>query len=391
MSSSSYGEAPRAAERVDRRLSGRRMIGRMPNDVLTLRQLNRATLARQMLLSRSAADATDVVRHLVAMQAQLPRPPFIGLWSRVDGFRRDDVVKALTGKRLVRGTSLRGTLHLMTAEDFARFRGPLQAALDRGVKMVAKRADAAAIAAALEAGREFFAKPYPFDAFREHLEASHAGKDIRAMAYACRMLVPLLQVPDGSAWGFPAQAGFITAEAWLGPRRATASGTAEDLVLRYLAAYGPSTVADAQAWSGIPSLRPVFTALRPRLAVFRAEKGGELFDLPDAPRPAADTPAPVRFLPDWDNVIVGRADSRILDAPHRAAVFQPGLRILATVLVDGHVAGTWSLDRRRSAAVVRVSLFAKAPARVRKEIEREADGVARFVEPAATAYQIEFA
>jgi hypothetical protein len=365
------------------------MICRMPNDVLTLRQLNRATLARQMLLARSAASATEVVRHLVAMQAQLPRPPFIGLWARVEGFRRDDVVEALTGKRLVRGTSLRGTLHLMTAQDFTSFRPPLQAALDRGVQMVAKRADAAAIDASLAAGREFFARPHPFDAFREHLAERHAGGDIRAMAYACRMRLPLLQVPDGSAWGFPAQAGFMTAEAWLGARRVRASATAEDLVLRYLAAYGPSSVADAQAWSGIPGLRPVFTALRPRLAVFRGEKGGELFDLPDAPRPDPDTPAPVRFLPDWDNVIVGRADARLVDAQHRAAVFQPGLRILATVLVDGRVAGTWAIERRRSAAVLRLALFSKATSRVRQELEREGDALAKFVEPSAGGHQIE--
>jgi DNA glycosylase AlkZ-like len=360
----------------------------VPRDLLTLRELNRATLARQMLLARSRTSLVDATQHLVALQAQLPRPPLVGLWSRVADLQRADVVKALIDRSLVRGTSLRGTLHLMSAVDFARFRVTLQAALDRGVKMLGDRTDGVEMEPLLALAQEFFRKPRTFDAFRDHLAERHPTADIRAMAYAIRMLLPLLQVPTESPWGFPGQADFITADAWLGKPKKGIGATAEDLVLRYLAAYGPATAADAQAWSGIPGLRPVFDTLRPRLVTFRGERGGELFDLPDAPRPAADVPAPVRLLPEWDNAIVSRADARMLPPQHRSAVFQPGLRVLATVLVDGVVVGTWKIERRKTSAVLIVTLFGSLPARACREVEAEAEALLEFSEPDAQTRQI---
>jgi Winged helix DNA-binding domain len=361
----------------------------VPRDLLTLRQLNRATLARQMLLARSPAPLLDATRQLVGIQAQVPKPPFVGLWSRVAGLRRGDVVNALLEKRLVRGTSLRGTLHVMTAADFTRFRAPLQAALDRGLKMVGDRTGTIEMEPLLAVARSFFRKPQTFDSFRDHLATAFPAADVRALAYATRMQVPLLQVPTETPWAFPAQADFITAEAWLG-KPAKEVGTLEDLVLRYLAAYGPATASDAQAWSGIPGLKPVFEALRPRLVTFRGERGGELFDLPDAPRPDGDEAAPVRLLPDWDNAIVGRADGRLLKTEHRSSVFQPGLRVLPTVLVDGVVAGTWKTERRRAAASLTVALFGTQPARVRRAIEAEADALLGFAEADAEAREVRF-
>ena len=282
----------------------------MKPDLLTLRQLNRATLSRQLLLARSTASIVEATEHLVGLQAQLPRPPFIGLWSRVEGVQREEIVRALLDKRLVRGTSMRGTLHMMTAADFGRFRAPLEPALARAATLLGNRTKGVERSLLLEMGRTFFATPRTFEALREHLAGALPGADVRALAYAIRMEIPLLQVPGPTSWGFPAASDFITAEAWIGPPRSAA--TREDLVLRYLAAYGPATAADAQAWSGVPALRPVFEALRPRLVSFRTERGGELFDLPEAPRPPADVPAPVRLLPEWDNAIVGRADARLL-------------------------------------------------------------------------------
>ena len=360
----------------------------MPHQTLTLRQLNRATLARQMLLERRKATLVEATAHLVALQAQVPRPPFVGLWSRVQDVRRDDIVAALLDKRLVRGTSLRGTLHVMTAGDFSRFRVPLQAALDRGVKMIGDRTDGVEMERVLTLARTFFRQPRTFDAFRDHLAEAYPTGDVRAMAYATRMLLPLLQVPTDTPWGFPAQADFIAADAWLGESKKDAAATAEDLVLRYLAAYGPATAADAQAWSGIQGLRAVFETLLPRLVSFRGERGGELFDLPDAPRPEADVPVPVRLLPEWDNSIVGRADARLLPPQHRSAVFQPGLRVLPTVLADGVVVGTWKIERRKAAAVLIVSLFGKQPARARREIEAEAEALLAFTEADAGSREV---
>ena len=167
-----------------------------------------------------------------------------------------------------------------------------------------------------------------------------------------------------------------------------AAADAQEFVLRYLAAYGPATATDAQAWSGLPALKPIFEALRPRLVTFRGERGGELFDLPDAPRPPVDTPAPVRLLPEWDSVIVTRADARLLPLQHRSSVFQPGLRVLPTVLVDGIVAGTWKIECRRTAGSLIVSLFASQPAKVRREIESEAHALLAFAEPDAATRQV---
>jgi hypothetical protein len=360
----------------------------VPRDLLTLRHLNRATLARQMLLARSRASILNATQQLVALQAQIARPPFVGLWSRVEGLERDDVVKALLDKELVRGTSLRGTLHLMTAADFVRFRETLQTALDRGLKILGGRIDGVQMEPLLALAGRFFREPRTFDAFRDHLAEKFPKNDIRAMAYAARLQVPLLQVPTSAPWGFPSQADFITADAWLGkPKKG--SSDAEEIVLRYLAAYGPATAADAQAWSGIPGLKPTFEALRPRLVTFRGERGGELFDLPDAPRPPVDAPAPVRLLPEWDNVIVSRADARLLSTQHRSSVFQPGLRVLPTVLVDGIVAGTWKLERRGAAASLVVSLFGSQATRARREIEAEAEALLEFAEPDATARQVQ--
>jgi hypothetical protein len=203
------------------------------------------------------------------------------------------------------------------------------------------------------------------------------------MAYATRMLLPLLQVPTETPWGFPAQADFITADAWLGKSKKDAAAPAEDLVLRYLAAYGPATAADAQAWSGIQGLRAVFETLRPRLVSFRGERGGELFDLPDAPRPEA-VPPPVRLC--LVHKIVGRADWGVRQ--HRSAVFQPGLRVLPTVLADGVVVGTWKIERRKAAAVLIVSLFGKQSARARREIEAEAEALLAFTEADAGSREV---
>jgi hypothetical protein len=349
--------------------------------LLTSGQLNRATLARQMLLARTSMTAVEATQHLVGLQAQLPRPPFIGLWSRVHGVQRQEVVQGLLDKQLVRGTSLRGTLHMMTAADYARFRAPLQAALDAGVAMLGPRTEGADRSRLLDMGRAFFREPHTFEAFRVHVAAAFPAADVRALAHTVRMQVPLLQVPTPTAWGFPASADFITAEAWIGPVGENESATREDLVLRYLAAYGPATIADAQAWSGVGGLKPVFEGLRSRLIAFRGERGGGLFDLPEAPRPPADVPAPVRLLPEWDNAIVSRADGRLLPAQHRSSVFRPGLRVLPTVLVDGSVAGTWKMERRGALTSVTMSLFGTQPASVRREIETEADALLRFAEP----------
>jgi hypothetical protein len=358
-------------------------------DALTLRQLNRATLARQMLLARERATTVRAIEHLIGLQAQLARPPFVGLWSRVQDFDRADLVRLMTERAVVRATAMRATLHVMTAADYLKLRGCLQPALDRAMQgVLGDRAARLNLRQLDEVARRFFETPHTFDSAREHLRARFRGGDERAMAYAARLRLPLVQVPTGATWGFPAQADFIAADRWLGKSPAGARRP-DALVRRYLAAYGPATVADAQAWSGLPNLRPVLEAMRPKLRTFRDPEGAELFDLPDAPRPDPDDPAPVRFVPEYDNIISSRADARLVPIRHRSKVFLPGLRVLATVLVDGFVAGTWKIERERAVARLVVEPFTTLPASVRRDVESEGQALLRFAEPDARDWSID--
>jgi hypothetical protein len=233
--------------------------------------------------------------------------------------------------------------------------------------------------------RAFFGRtPRTFDALRDHLLTLHPGGDERAMGYAIRCTLPLVQVPiDGSDWGFPGSADFAVADTWRGAPSDGAPGAAE-LVKRYLAAFGPATPADAQTWSGLPGLKETFEAVRSELVTFRDERGRELFDLPKAPRPGGDAAAPVRFLPDYDNLVLGHDDrSRLIDDAHRPAVITRNLQIPPTFLVDGRVAGTWKIERKRKLATLTLTPFAALAARVRGELEAEGELLLAFVEPDA--------
>ena len=327
---------------------------------ITVRALNRATLARQMLLGREKATVAGAIGRLVGLQAQVARPPFVGLWTRLAGFTREDLLAALQKRQVVRVTAMRATLHLMSAPDYVALRGALQPALSRGYQAIRKGRNATFDISVLDAlGREFFAREAaPFDALREVIKARFPKGDERAMAYAIRCTVPLVQVPDDSAWGFPAQAGFTLADTWLKKKVPVADAPARALVRRYLAAFGPATPADAQAWSALQGLRDVFDAMRPELVTFRDERKRELFDLPEAPRPHEDTPAPVRFLPDFDNVILSHADrSRVIADAHRPRVTTKNLQVPGTFLVDGMVAGTWKAERKKAAATLLLTPF----------------------------------
>jgi hypothetical protein len=233
-------------------------------------------------------------------------------------------------------------------------------------------------------GRAFFATAAPFDDFRKHLESRKGIGDIRAIAYTVRLGIPLVMVPDdGAEWAFSSTAGFLNADAWLG---ADASNPAqmETLVTRYLAAFGPATPGDAQTWSGIRGLRETFEALRPRLVTFRDARNRELFDLPDAPRPAGDTPAPIRFLPEFDNALLAHDDrTRIIADAHRPAVFLKNLQVRGTFLVDGFVAGTWRVERKRASATLVLTALTRLPTPVLAEIGEEGVALLLFLEPDA--------
>ena len=359
---------------------------------LTLRDLNRATLARQHLLARTGAAVPDVVAQVGGLQAQLARPPFVGLWTRGAGFTRDALTAPVHARRLVRVTAMRGTLHVMTAADYLALRAPLATMLAAGASGVLKDRTAGFDAAhVLDVARDILRArgPLPFDALRDALAARLPDADVRAMGYTVRMHLPLVQVPtDGAPWGWDGKAPFALAEDWLGAPCAT-DGDPATLVRRYLAAFGPATPADAQAWSGVKGLRATFAAMRDALVTFRDERGRELFDLPDAPRPGADADAPVRFLPDFDNLVLGHDDrTRVVADAHRPRIVSRNLQVAATFLVDGMVAGTWTAAKARGTATLTLQPFATLAPAARRALEGEGETLLRFVEPEARAHAV---
>lgn len=357
----------------------------MPAPVLTRAELSRATLARQMLLERAEVSPLEAVERLAGMQAQVPRPPFIGLWTRLKDFRREDLSGLIHDRRLVRGTLMRGTLHLVTAQDYRRFRPVLQPVLDLLKTYFRDHLAEIQLEATLAAARTLLEeRPRPFDEIRAALTARLPGHD-RVLGGMVRIHLPLIQVPADTRWAYDAKAPFALHEGEL------QTGTEPDeLVRRYLAAFGPASVADASAWSGLKGLRPVFERLRGELAVFRDEAGRELFDLPEAPRPGGDLPAPVRYLPDFDNLVLAHDDrSRVMDREHRGRIVSKNLLVAATFLVDGYVAGTWRVEVKRKTATLVLQPFGTLRKKDLSALEREGMDLLRFVEEDAKEYAFE--
>ncbi|HEX9984933.1 MAG TPA: winged helix DNA-binding domain-containing protein [Thermoanaerobaculia bacterium] len=354
---------------------------------LTVRALSRATLARQLLLERSNMTAVAAVEQLGGMQAQLARPPYLGLWSRLENFDREQLTQAATKGQLVRATMMRGTLHLVSAKEYLKQRPALQPVFDRAIEsIVAKDSGNIDQDRLLADARAFLDRtPATFDALRKHLAVLHPDWNDRAMGFIVRMKLPLLQVPSADMpWGWHGTAAFAVAETHLGKKLA-ASASPAALALRFFGAFGPASVTDFQTWSGFTGGREIVEPLRPRLEVFRDEKGRELFDLPDAPRPAEDTPAPVRFLPEYDNLLLAHADrSRIIADQYRPRITpSKNLRVLPTFLVDGFVAGVWEVEVKKKTATLTLEPFGKLSKAAKAEIEREGERVAAFVEPGA--------
>ncbi|SEE27628.1 winged helix DNA-binding domain-containing protein [Streptomyces sp. Ag109_O5-10] len=314
--------------------------------VLGTRALNRATLDRQLLLRRSPRSAKEAVAHLVGLQAQNVRPPYYALAARLDGFAPEQLSGLMADREVVRIVTLRSTIHTHTAADALALRPLVQPARTR--ERTAFRKGLAGVdldrLAALARGL-VEAEPRTMAGLREALSEEWPDADPQSLAVAARCTLPLVQVTPRGLWGRSGQVALTTAEHWLG-RPAEPAPAAEALdaaVLRYLAAFGPASVRDMQTWAGLTRLRPAFERLRPRLLTFRDETGAELFDLPDAPRPDPATPAPPRFLPEFDNLLLSHADrTRVVPPEHRGRAWR-GNQAHRTLLVDGFLAGVWKL------------------------------------------------
>jgi Winged helix DNA-binding domain len=357
--------------------------------VLGDRALNRALLARQLLLRRSTLSIPKAIEHLVGLQAQIPNAPYIGLWTRLDGFRPEELARMVLGRRAVRGALLRTTLHLVTARDYLALRPLLQPVMERCLNGNFRRPlaglDTRTVA---DAGRALLAQqPRSGAELGERLHERWPDHDARALGYAVQYLTPLLQIPPRGVWGTTGPTTWTTAEAWLGRRLRPISP--ETLVRRYLAAFGPATVADMRVWSGLPSLREVVERLRRRLRTFRDERGAELFDLPGAPRPDVDTPAPPRFLPFYDNVMLSHADrSRIAPAGSGGRLFTSEGLFVGPLLIDGFIGGRWGIATGGARATLGIDLLARPRRSDRAALEDEGARLLALAAPDARTREV---
>ncbi|MEU4392645.1 winged helix DNA-binding domain-containing protein [Kribbella sp. NPDC023855] len=317
--------------------------------LLSRRTLNRTLLARQFLTDRTSRPVVEVIERLVAMQAQEPNWPYIGLWTRVTGFRHDDLTSLLHDRSVVRSTSLRRTQHLASSKDFRWLRPTIQPSLDSALRSpyFTEKTSGLDLDELVAAGREFLAdgtltRRELGRLFVERYPDRHGGR----LASAVELKDPMVHPPPDSAWGrwgTPASVTVAFADSWIGQPLAT-ERQLELMIRRYLAAFGPASVRDMQAWSGLTRLREIVDGLRPTLQVFRTDQGTELFDLRDTSPADDDIPAPVRFLPAFDNVVLGHADrSRIVSDEDRKRVCPGQAWVEPTFLVDGFVRGSWSL------------------------------------------------
>ena len=377
----------------------------MTHGRLSPRALNRAALHRQLLLDRAPLTALQAVGHLAGLQAQAPLAPYVGLWTRLAGFRHEELKELITERAVLRAHLMRNTVHLVDAGDYLRFRPLYQPVLARhlagnfGKNLIGvDLAELAAVAADL-----LGQTPLTRVELGARLAPRWPDHDPASLAYAASHLLPLVQVPPRGLWGEPNhRAAFMLANAWLAGRDPSASPSPplgldptpieqstmlEQLVLRYLAAYGPASVADAQAWSGLSRLREVTDRLGSRLRAFTGPDGADLLDLPDAPRPDPDVPAPPRFLPEYDNLLLSYAErSRVI--PHRRPVpLPPGHgATVGTLLIDG----LWQADWKISQGVLEIEPFISLGPADRDAVAAEGERLLGFAAPAIAVRDVRF-
>ena len=367
--------------------------GRGSGDTLSLRALNRATLERQMLLRRRQMPMLDAIEGLVGLQAQTPHSWYQGLWTRLEGFQPERLAEMLINRKVVRIALMRSTIHLVTARDCLWLRPLTQPVIERSTKgSFGRHWTGLDIEAVVAAGRALVEeKPCAFSEIGKLLAERWPDRNPAALAQIIRAWAPLVQVPPRGVWGKSGPAAHTTVEAWLG-RPLDPNPLLEELILRYLAAFGPASVKDMQTWSGLSRLSEVVERLRPRLDAFSDEQGRELFDLPDAPHPDPDMPAPPRFLYDYDNLLLSHADrTRFITEEYHKQGFTMDGPMPCIALVDGFTNGTWKITRSRNTATLTIKPFTRLSRKDTAELTEEGARLLAFAAADADTHDIQFA
>lgn len=360
--------------------------------VLSTLALNRALLARQMLLNRVDIPLLDVIERLVGIQAQDPTAPYYSLWARLNEFRQEDLSNLILDKKVVRLALMRSTIHLVSAHDAMNLRPLVQSVQENVLKSsFGKYLNGVDIQAIAKAGRSLVeAKPLTFSELGKLLGNHWPNVDSAALAAVVRTMVPLVQLPPRGIWGKSGKAVHTSAEDWLGTLPISTL-TTEEMILRYLAAFGPASIKDIQVWSGLTRLNEKIKQLLSQLILFHDEEGNELFDIPNAPRPDENIPALPRFLGGFDNMLLSYADrKRIMDETYRNKVFTKNGIIRPTILIDGFVSGIWKVEKDKGTLRLIIELFKKISNEEQKALKEEANRLLDFMEDKKWPRQIMF-
>lgn len=361
-------------------------------ETLSTRALSRATLARQLLLERHDRPVLEAVEQLVGLQAQVPTDPYTALWSRLEAFDPESLSTLLEQRRLVRTTVMRGTLHLVSESDAVTIRPVIQGVLDGITQTQFRRfLDGVDRDQVMAVTRQLVEeKPRTPAELGRLLSERWPDNDGLALRWAAQYWLPMVQVTPRGMWRKSSRAASTTYESWLG-RPAGTDASPDGLMLRYLAAFGPASPADAATWSRLPAMAEVFERLRPQLVCFTDEQGRELFDLPDAPRPDPDTPAPVRLLPEYDNLVLSHADrSRVVPETLAQWPADPEFPPRGSVLVDGFLAGFWRLDRAGGRSTMRLHAVLPLSADEEAAVDDEARRLLGFLTDGSADAEISY-
>ena len=365
--------------------------------VLSLRELNRALLARQLLLKRAPLSPATAIERLAGLQAQWSPAPYVGLWTRLTRFAIADLERALDERTVVKATAMRGTLHLLSAADYPSLTVALAAADARSASFIPAGRRVADVDRLHANVLRFARTARTRESLATFIGTQPGLPDVPPASLLWWLIAArggLVHVPPSGTWAHRRSGDLISATAWLrGMRTPPVADAVQHVVRKHLAAFGPASIEDVSSWSSLrtPAIRAAIDQLGAAVRVFADERGRALYDLARAPRPAAEDASPPRFLPKWDSTLLAYVPAdrvRVLAEVHRKVVIGKNGDVAQTFLVDGFVAGTWDLAQTRGEAILTLKPFGRLAKGDRLALTEEAERLARFAMAEAKAHHV---